>query len=148
MSLAGSSSWRAPRRRVRYLQAFAVMKPAWGTAIKFLDSTTTQLLETDRLFFVPTQLQYALHHIYTRTKCLYVSVIDFYIGLFQILLLFVFQYKIHSNSIVLCNFSQIKTWSIWTHISNNFSRCSRPIWSLNVCAPINGCKYSWEWVII
>ena len=64
----------------RYLRTLAVVKPAQGTAIRFLGSATARQLEADRL-------QSALHHLFTRTERCLVRVIEFNMSMFWFVLL-------------------------------------------------------------
>ena len=64
----------------RYLRTLAVVKPARGTAIRFLGSATVRPLEADRL-------QSALHRLFTRTERCLVRVIEFNMSMFQFVLL-------------------------------------------------------------
>ena len=69
----------------RYLWAVAVVKPARGMTIRFLDSATARLLEADRL--CSALLQSALHRLFTRTERRSVSIMVCYMSLCQFILL-------------------------------------------------------------
>ena len=71
----------------QYLLALTVVKPAWGTEIRFLAIATAWPLEADRLHFALPQLRSALHQFFTRTGRWLVSKTKFYLSLFQLVLL-------------------------------------------------------------
>ena len=67
------------------IRTLAVVKPARGTAIRFLGSATARPLEADRLR--SALLHSALHRLFTRTERCLIRIVEFNISMFRFVLL-------------------------------------------------------------
>ena len=107
--------WRCTEEKgERYIWTLAVVKPARGTAIRFLGSATARLLEVDRLH--SALLQSALHRLFTRTECWSVSVIEFNMSMFRFVLLCQFLILFEIATALLLLFCLKLKFGLFKHI--------------------------------